>query len=62
MLMQEFVSRFASKDEGSFLFETLRRIGRLDPLAMTGAVKSDTWAEWAPADPTIPPSLGVARA
>ena len=62
MLMQEFVSRFSSKDDGSFLFEILRRVGRLDPLAMTGDAKSDVWAEWAPADPTIPPSLGVARA
>jgi hypothetical protein len=62
MLMQEFVSRFSSKDEGSFLFEILHRVGRLDPLAMTGAAQADVWAEWAPADPSSPPSLGVARA
>ena len=62
MLMQEFVSRFSSKDDGSFLFEILRRVGRLEPLAMTGDAKSDVWAEWAPTDPSSPPSLGVARA
>jgi hypothetical protein len=61
MLMQEFVSRFSSKDDGSFLFEILRRVGRLDPLAMTGDPQL-TWAEWAPTDPSGPPSLGVARA
>ena len=63
MLMQEFVSRFSSKDEGSFLFEILRRVGRLEPLAMTGDLKSDVWSEWAattcPGDPSCP---GVARA
>ena len=32
MLMKEFVSAFASKDEGSFLFEILRRVSRVDPL------------------------------
>jgi hypothetical protein len=62
MLMQEFVSRFSSKDDGSFLFEILRRVGRLDPLAMTGDAAPSAWAEWAPTDPSIPPSLGVARA
>lgn len=63
MLMQEFVSRFSSKDDGSFLFEILRRVGRLDPLAMTGDPQAGVWAEWAaPTDPTGPPSLGVARA
>jgi len=62
MLMQEFVSRFSSKDEGSFLFEILRRVGRLDPLAMTDDPQAGVWAEWAPTDPTSPPSLGVARA
>ncbi len=62
MLMQEFVSRFSSKDEGSFLFEILRRVGRLDPLAMMTDPPSEVWAEWAPTDPSSPPSLGVARA
>ncbi len=62
MLMQEFVSRFSSKDEGSFLFEILHRVGQLDPLAMTGEAQADVWSEWAPTDPSGPPSLGVARA
>ena len=60
MLMQEFASRFSSKDDGSFLFEILRRVGRLDPLALTGDADPRAWAEWA--DPSSPPSFGVARA
>jgi hypothetical protein len=60
--MQEFVSRFSSKDEGSFLFEILRRVGRLDPLAMTGDADPSAWAAWAITDPSGPPSLGVGRA
>jgi hypothetical protein len=62
MLMQEFASRFSSKDDGNFLFEILRRVGRLDPLAMTGDAQGEVWSEWAPTDPSSPPSLGVARA
>jgi hypothetical protein len=60
--MQEFVSRFSSKDEGSFLFEILRRVGGLDPLALTSDPDPRVWGEWAPSDPGGPPSLGVARA
>jgi len=62
MLMQEFVSRFSSTDERSFLFEILHRVGRLDPLALTGDARGDVWSEWAPVGPDGPPSLGVARA
>ncbi len=62
MLMQEFVSRFASNDERSFLFEILHRVGRLDPLALVGEAQQEMWAEWAPAGPDGPSSLGVARA
>jgi hypothetical protein len=63
MLMQEFVSRFSSKDEGSFLFEIMRRVGRLDPLALASDPPY-VWSEWSPGDPTTGggPSLGVARA
>jgi hypothetical protein len=47
--MKEFVARFASNNEGSFLFEILHRVSRLDPLAM---VTSDSakWVEWPPSD------------
>jgi hypothetical protein len=62
MLMQEFVSRFSSKDEGSFLFEILRRVGRLDPLALTSDPDPSVWSEWAASGPAGSPSLGVARA
>jgi hypothetical protein len=60
--MQEFVSRFSSKDEGSFLFEILRRVGGLDPLALTSETEPSVWSEWAPSGPAGSPSLGVARA
>jgi hypothetical protein len=62
MLMQEFASRFSSKDEGSFLFEILRQVGQLDPLAMTGDAEPQVWSEWAATCPDGPPCPGVAQA
>jgi hypothetical protein len=61
MLMKEFVSRFASKDEKSFLFEVLQRVSRLDPLAML-ATDSAKWVEWPPSDDPSGSGFGVASA
>lgn len=61
MLMKEFVSRFASKDERSFLFEILRRVSTLDPLAVTSTDPA-VWSEWPPMGDASSPALGAARA
>lgn len=58
MLMQEFVSRFASKNESSPLFEILRRVSRLDTRALL-SVDQFGWQEWPPIDD--PGDPGVAR-
>ena len=60
MLMHEFNRRFAAKDEMSFLFEILRRVGRLDRPALLAATQ-DGWAVWQepPADGS---GMGLARA
>jgi hypothetical protein len=49
MSMTEFVSRFAAKDEKSFLFEILHRLGGLDLQAVQD-VSPSGWMEWPPAD------------
>lgn len=50
MLINEFVSRFTTKDERSFLFEILRRVSRLDPSVMqataTDPSQNPGWVEW----------------
>ena len=55
MLMKEFVARFATKDERSFLFEILHRVSRLDPsvLQATTGDPAPAWVEW-PSDGTVP--------
>ncbi len=60
MLMNEFNRRFAAKDEISFLFEALRRVGRLDRRALL-ATTQDGWSVWnePPADGS---GVGLARA
>jgi hypothetical protein len=67
MLMNEFVSRFAAKNEKSFLFEILRRVGGLDRGSMVTATSPSTapsgWIEWPPADdPGSSGSLRIAEA
>ena len=63
MSMHEFVSRFAAKNEKSFLFETLRRVGGLDRIAMLATAASSGWIEWPPVDaPDDPSGLGIAQA
>ena len=59
MLIQEFVLRFASKDEGSTLFETLRRISRVDTQVLKASVTG--WVEWPPVDDPGA-GIGIARA
>lgn len=61
MLINEFVSRFTTKDE-SFLFEILRRVSRLDPSVMQATATADpspAWVEW-PSDGS--PALRIAQA
>ena len=59
MLMHEFNRRFAAKDEMSFLFEILRRVGRLDRPALLAATQ-DGWAVWQ--EPVDGSGMGLARA
>lgn len=61
MLMKEFVSRFASKDERSFLFEVLRRVSTLDPHAVT-STDPNVWSEWPSMGDPSNPAFGVAGA
>jgi hypothetical protein len=61
MFMKEFVSRFSSRDESSFLFEVLRRIATLDPCALTGTEPS-VWSEWPAAGDPGGPGIGAVRA
>jgi hypothetical protein len=61
MLMQEFALRFASKDEGSPLFEILRRISRVDTRVLMASATSG-WVEWPPVDDPGTIGIGIARA
>jgi hypothetical protein len=59
MQMTEFGTRFAAKNETSFLFQILRRIGELDKKAML-ANAAPGWSEWPPVDdPSDPTSSGI---
>jgi len=62
MLMKEFVTRFATENESSFLFEILRRVSRLDPAALQASASDPApgWVEW-PNDGTVP-ALRAAQA
>ena len=64
MLINEFVSRFTTKEERSFLFEILRRVSRLDPSVMQATATPDPslgWVEW-PAVSDAVPTLRAAQA
>lgn len=58
MLINEFDYRFTDKDEKSFLFEILRRVGGLDRRALL-ATTQDGWAVW---QNPIPDGSGVGLA
>jgi hypothetical protein len=64
MLMKEFVARFSTKDERSFLFEILRRVSRLDPSVMqaTTTDPSPGWVEWPAVSDAAVPALRAAQA
>jgi hypothetical protein len=68
MLMKEFVARFSTKDERSFLFEILHRVSRLDPSALQASATdpSQNPATWGPEWPAVSddtvPALRAARA
>jgi hypothetical protein len=61
MFIQEFVLRFASKDEGSTLFEALRRLSQVDARALL-ASSTSAWVEWPPVDDPSTSGIGIARA
>jgi hypothetical protein len=61
MLINEFDYRFADKDEKSFLFEILRRVGRLEIKSVLAA--TDGWMVWEPdPSPSDGSGVGLARA
>jgi hypothetical protein len=66
MLMKEFVARFSTKDERSFLFEILRRVSRLDPSVMqattTDPSQSPGWVEWPAVSDAAVPAFRAAQA
>jgi hypothetical protein len=61
MLINEFVSRFAAKNDKSQLFEALRRVGQLDRQVMLQTAM-DGWSEWPPIDDPGSSGIGMARA
>lgn len=61
MSMTEFGTRFAAKNETSFLFQILRRVGELDRKAML-ATAAPGWTEWPPVDDPSNPGIGIAHA
>ena len=64
MLMKEFVARYSTKDERSFLFEILHRVSRLDPSVMTASAGDPNpgWVEWPAVGDPSSPAFGAARA
>src|SRR4051794_29869333 len=55
MLMKEFFARFSGKDEGSFLFEILHRVSRLDPSALQASTTDPSQSPpgWGPEWPAV---------
>ena len=47
MLISEFYSKFMASQEGSRLFDALRRVSRLEQRALLGS-EAPGWAEWPP--------------
>lgn len=47
MLISEFYSKFMASQEGSRLFDALRRVSRLEQRALL-ATEVPGWAEWPP--------------
>jgi hypothetical protein len=64
MLINEFVARFTTRDERSFLFEILRRVSTLDSSVMqaTTAEPSPGWVEWPALSDDAVPALRAAQA
>jgi hypothetical protein len=60
MLMSEFDNRFTDKNEKSFLFEILRRVGCLESKGIMAATL-DGWMVWEP-DPSSSDGSGVGLA
>ena len=53
MFIGEFNARFASQEEGSFLFEVMRKLSQLDSQTVL-ASDVGKWAEWPPDNPDDP--------
>lgn len=53
MLIGEFNSKFTSQEEGSYLFEIMRKLSELDSETLL-ATEVKSWAEWPPVDPVDP--------
>jgi hypothetical protein len=62
MSMSEFVSRFAAKNDKNQLFETLRRVGQLDRLALLAIAGDSGWQEWPPLDDPGSSGIGMGMA
>ncbi|HSG40056.1 MAG TPA: hypothetical protein VLE27_10500 [Thermoanaerobaculia bacterium] len=53
MLIGEFNSRFASREESGFLFQVMRRLSLLDSRTIL-ATEAAKWGEWPPDSPDSP--------
>lgn len=62
MFIVEFNSRFESKQEGSVLFQVMRKLSQLDPETIQ-ASEMRKWGEWPPDssddDGTVDPEGGI---
>ena len=50
MFISEFYSKLMSGQEGSRLFDALRRVSRLEKRALMASGEEPGWAEWPPID------------
>lgn len=57
MFIVEFNSKFVSQEEGSALFQVMRKLSQLDPGKIQEA-EMGKWGEWPPDSPDDPDGSG----